>query len=153
MRLWLPAVPVATPVLSAPAPLPPPPVAGKTVLVVADEIMIRRIVSETLTRSGYRVLAAADGREAVEFFQQANGAVDLLLTDLHMPNMDGETLIITLRERHPGLTVLLMSGQALMLDTERVNRLKLDGMVAKPFRVTELLAQVATVLAPRPPMS
>ena len=68
-----------------------------------------------LETRGYRVLAAASGREAIEMFQQA-GTVDLVITDLLMPEMDGAEVIRVLKELAPGVPMILISGKVKMYE-------------------------------------
>jgi two-component system cell cycle sensor histidine kinase/response regulator CckA len=84
--------------------------AGETVLVVEDDDDVRGLVERMLTRSGYRVLAAASPAAAVSITRTADGPIDLLLSDVVMPGISGIELIGRVRETFPGLPVLLMSG-------------------------------------------
>jgi len=80
----------------------------RTVLVVEDDDVIRRLLDLQLSRLGYAVMTAADGNEAIE--QQAGRRVDLLVTDIVMPGMDGPELASTMRAQNPELRVLFLSG-------------------------------------------
>lgn len=82
----------------------------QTVLVVDDEASMRSIVCDVLEAAGYRVLEAANGAAALARAATAEAPVDLVLTDLAMPGMDGLTLVRHLRAAHPDLRVLIMSG-------------------------------------------
>ena len=87
----------------------------KVILCVDDNeqsLSIRKFMLET---RGYRVLAAASGREAIEMFQEA-GTVDLVITDLLMPEMDGAEVIRVLKELAPGLPMILISGKVKMYE-------------------------------------
>jgi CheY-like chemotaxis protein len=92
-------------------PLPEPiRVAVETVLVVDDEARLRQLVDTILRRKGYSVLTAASPAEALQLSAQHGGKIDLLLTDVVMPGMNGRLLAARLVERRPGLRVLYMSG-------------------------------------------
>src|SRR4051794_30912967 len=82
---------------------------AETIFVVEDEDIVRRVAVRALRKSGYTVHEASNGAEALDRFDQV-GAVDLLLTDVVMPGMNGQELANHLRERHPALLVLFMSG-------------------------------------------
>ncbi len=82
----------------------------ETVLLAEDEDSVRVLARRILERSGYTVLAASGGAEALELAARAGGAVDLLVTDVVMPEMSGTELAQRLRASHPGLRVLYMSG-------------------------------------------
>lgn len=123
VRLLLPAAAVAlaepppargsspsleeTPSLREPAAAERPP---RTVLLVDDEPLVRRTVSAILERQGYRVLAAADGREALERLEQEGEQVALVVLDMTMPVMSGEECFRRLRALRPGLPVIASSG-------------------------------------------
>jgi CheY-like chemotaxis protein len=89
-----------------PAPEPP-----RVVLVAEDEVVVRNIVCFLLSHEGYQVLSAADGKEALELAREYNGTIDLLLTDVKMPHMDGVSLAEHIIRERPGIRVLLMSGK------------------------------------------
>jgi len=84
---------------------------GERVLVVDDEEFVLETTREALRDSGYRVRTAASGNEALQQLDE-NDNVDVLITDLRMPNMDGLDLIQTLRARHPNLPIIAASGMA-----------------------------------------
>jgi len=83
---------------------------GENILVVEDEEAVRELVMEGLRRVGYRVLAASNALEAVSLLERHSRPIDLLLTDLMMPGMNGIDLARRLIPSHPGMKVLLMSG-------------------------------------------
>jgi two-component system cell cycle sensor histidine kinase/response regulator CckA len=82
----------------------------KTVLVVEDEDVVRRVVVNRLRKAGYQVLEAADGKKALEMVDQQTPVLDLVVTDVIMPLMNGRQMAAELHKRLPGLTVLYMSG-------------------------------------------
>src|SRR3989442_13738809 len=83
------------------------------ILVVDDEVIVRNIVQRILTNAGFAVLAAADGEEALELFRTFPDTIDLLLTDIDMPRLDGFQLAKRVRLQKPELKYRFMSG---MLD-------------------------------------
>ncbi|MFP4053246.1 MAG: PAS domain S-box protein [Phycisphaerae bacterium] len=121
---------------------------GETILVVEDEQVVRRLAADVLQRSGYRVITAADPREAIEKF--GDDGVDLLLTDVVMPGMNGKQLYQALNERDPSLRVVYMSGYT---GNAIAHHGVLDRGVrflAKPFTVDSLLSKVAEAIAQDP---
>ena len=79
------------------------------ILVVDDEVIVRNIVQRILTKEGFAVLAAADGEEALELFQTFPDTIDLLLTDIDMPRLDGFQLAKRLRLQKPEVKTLFIS--------------------------------------------
>jgi two-component system cell cycle sensor histidine kinase/response regulator CckA len=106
------------------------------VLLVEDEPMVRAVAERALTRHGYQVVTADNGEEALEVLAR-NEPVDLLISDVVMPGMDGPTMVGHARKTRPDLKILFMSGYAEeqlrnSIDIENVN------FLAKPFSVQEL---------------
>jgi two-component system cell cycle sensor histidine kinase/response regulator CckA len=107
-----------------------------TVLLVEDEPMVRAVAERALTRHGYRVITADNGEEALEQLSKGE-QIDLLVSDVVMPGMDGPTMVQEARKSRPDLKILFMSGYAEeqlrnSIDIENVN------FLPKPFSVTEL---------------
>jgi len=156
MRVFLPAVAAAvdtrTPARGVRA------VRGgrETILVVEDEPGVRRLVSDILQRAGYGVRTAADGVQALALLdaeqttsmQRGESPVALVVSDVVMPEMGGIELCAALRERRPGLPVLLMSGYP----ASQAGELAPDvPFLTKPFTPADLLTEVRALLdAPRP---
>ena len=120
-------------------------------LVAEDELSIRRFAARVLTARGYRVLLAESGEEAMSLAAAHDGPIDLLLSDVAMPGMNGRELADALRASRPGIRVLFMSGygeQALADDG-----LVTDGApyLPKPFTTERLAAMVREVLDARWP--
>ncbi len=148
-RIYLPQVPAGRPALT-PAPaaaLPPRP--GATVLVAEDEDVVRHAVVRLLERMGCRVLEARDAAACRRLAAEAGGAIDLLVTDVVMPDMNGRRLHQLLEEVQPGLKVLFMSGYAGDVLSQR--GVLEDGLeyLQKPFTLEALEAAVWRALARR----
>jgi PAS domain S-box-containing protein len=117
------------------------------ILVVEDDRAVRQLAERILTRSGYRVTTAASGSEALALVPQLGGAVQLLMTDVVMPNMSGKQLADALTVRYPDLRVLYMSGYT---DNAIVHHGVLDSgthFIGKPFTASALTRKVREVLA------
>ncbi len=120
------------------------------VLVVEDEPSVRRITRHILEYGGYEVVEATDGADAIEVLNALHAEVELVLADVHMPRIDGVTLMSHVTAQWPGLPVLLMSARA---DDARysLGLLGLDvEVVEKPFRLSALLDTVGSTLSARP---
>ena len=115
----------------------------RTVLVVDDETGIRLALGRALGREGYDVLSAANGAEALRLLA-ARPDVDVVVTDLTMPEMTGEQLVARLATERPGMPVVLMSGySARLLDGPR----SAHPFLQKPFPIEHFLRTVADALA------
>ena len=119
---------------------------GHTVLVVEDEALIRQNLCECLTQLGCQVLEAADGLEAIALFEEHQGNIDLVLTDLVMPHMSGHELWTQLTERDPQLSFLFMSGYT--EDSALRHKILSQQAVflSKPFSVADLSTAIQRAL-------
>jgi two-component system cell cycle sensor histidine kinase/response regulator CckA len=125
------------------------PVAGGTVLVTEDNAPLREVVTMILDGAGFNVLSAANPEEALEIADRNVGTIDLLLTDVRMPGMNGRQLADKLRSKRPGLAVLFMSGYA---ENNIVHQGVLDpnvNFIAKPVAPERLIARVHEILRQR----
>ncbi len=148
---------VLFPALEQPATPPTPLVsaavaakASGTILVVDDEETIRRVAKKILNGSGFEVVVAGGGGEAVEIFRKTPAQFAAVLLDLTMPRMDGEEVFRSLQEINPEVPVLIMSG---FNEQDTVNRFVgrgLAGFLPKPFNAEMLLMKLRAVLAGRP---
>lgn len=116
------------------------------VLLVEDEAMVRAVTTRALQRKGYTVIEASNGAEAMELIAEMDDdALDLLITDVVMPEMDGPSLVRKVRQRWPEMKVIMMSGYA-----EEELRKSIDlpdiAFLAKPFSVQDLASVVRTVV-------
>src|SRR5712692_8195562 len=84
--------------------------AGKTILVLDDETDVRKFVATVLTRTGYKVLTADNGDNAIKTYKRSKHPVDLLLLDVVSPGLSGPMVADRIAELQPGLRVLFMSG-------------------------------------------
>lgn len=120
----------------------------RTILVVDDEPHIRGLLKSILERESYRVLEARDGEQALGICGAEGSAIDLLLTDIVMPNMDGIQLAERVSSAHPHMRVIYMSGKCEMETVERNIVEKGFGFVRKPFSTDALVIQIRQFLAP-----
>ena len=116
-----------------------------SILLVEDESMVRAVAERALSRRGYQVLTAGNGEEALEILQ-TGPAIDLLVTDVVMPTMDGPTLVGHARAMFPDLPIVFMSGYA----EEQLRRsigVPDVAFLPKPFSVQQLADAVGDALA------
>ena len=124
---------------------------GITILVVEDEEMLREFVCEALESLGYRVLTAANGNEALQVWSEQRDSIDLLLTDVVMPDsISGRQLAHTLIVEKPGLKVIYTSGYSAELLGAEFEQETEHGFLAKPYLPDRLAATVAAYLQRQP---
>jgi PAS domain S-box-containing protein len=122
----------------------PAPVA-RTVLLVDDEPSVRAITRRLLERAGYRVLEAADGHEALSIAARPDVRVDLLLTDMVMPGLTGQQVVVRFRAARPGVPIVAITGYAgESPQVVAAGEAGLSGLVTKPFSADALIRAVAT---------
>lgn len=118
------------------------------ILLVEDDDALRLTLRRSLERAGYETVEAAHGREALA--RLAEGPVDLVITDIVMPEMEGVELILQLRRSHPRLPVIAMSGGGRTGGDEYLKLARAGGaakLLAKPFKPEQLLLAVREVLS------
>jgi PAS domain S-box-containing protein len=118
----------------------------ETILLVEDELGVRQLVCEMLQRLGYQILQASGGAEALRLFEQHQGSIDLLITDVIMPQMSGRELAQRLKVLQPSLKVLYISGYT---DDMLAHHGVLESnvfLLQKPFAPDELAKKLREVL-------
>ena len=123
-----------------------PPGAGERLLVVDDEAVIARVVSEQLRRLGYQVTSVNDPEDALELVAEDPEDFDLLLTDLQMPRMDGVELAARVGRIRPELPVVLSTGNRWSIPASTARAAGIREIVDKPFRIEELAHVLRAVL-------
>lgn len=119
---------------------------GQTVLIADDEEPVRRVASRLLARNGYAVREAANGAEALQILAAADGKIDLLVSDIIMPEMGGLELARRVTTEYPNLPILLISGYSDAQELGQSIPPHLE-LLQKPFSGTELTAAAARCLA------
>ena len=124
----------------------------KTLLVVDDDQEVREVEAEFLCQQSYNVLQAGSAAEALRVAASAP-TIDLLITDLSMPGVDGLELTRRFLAVHPTTPVLVVSGSLPVLRTLSEEDLDRFGFLAKPFQFNELLQKVRLLLDAAPPLA
>jgi two-component system chemotaxis response regulator CheY len=115
------------------------------VLVVDDEVNLRKSVGKILTKAGYDVVQAGDGQEAITTIRSGDNPImiDAIICDMNMPNMDGKEAIAWFRSQFPSVPIVVLTGNPQFQDAASLMK---DGVVdylAKPFEPQALLTAVA----------
>jgi CheY-like chemotaxis protein len=121
-------------------------------LLIDDDPALLSLLRRTLERAGYEVVTAPNGREGLQ--RLTTGPFDLLITDIVMPEMEGLELILKLRQTHPALRIIAISGGGQLRPASYLNLARLSGamtVLAKPFELEELLTAVQKLLTSEPP--
>ncbi|HEX9771014.1 MAG TPA: response regulator [Kiloniellales bacterium] len=120
-----------------------------TVLLVEDEDAVRAFGARALQNKGYKVLEASSGEAALEVLKDGGQAVDLLITDVVMPRLDGPSLVRKVRESRPDMPVIFISGYAEDGFRQRLGREAGIYFLPKPFSLKDLAGKVKEVLGER----
>lgn len=126
---------VAAPVVPVRADFP----AGtETVLVVDDEVSLRRLLEATLASKGYKVVTAANGLDAIEYLKQRKNPVDAVLLDLNMPGANGIDVFKVIRLGRPGVKVLILSGNLSRDARRELSELGQNNFIQKPYALDDV---------------
>lgn len=118
-----------------------------TILVVDDDAPIREMLAMILRSDGFAVVTAQNGDEALRISHTRERHIDLVISDLEMPGIDGAHLASEIRSEHPSLPVLLISGSGRHTDAAS---LPISGFLSKPFRLPEFLKTVRQLISKQP---
>ncbi|MCH7832771.1 MAG: response regulator, partial [Proteobacteria bacterium] len=118
-----------------------------TVLLVEDEDAVRMFGARALRNKGYNVLEAENGEGALDVINATDENIDLIISDVVMPGMDGHTLVQLVRHELPDVKVILMSGYAEDVFRDEIDRDPTIEFLAKPFSLRGLASKVKEVMA------
>ena len=116
-------------------------------MLVEDEEGLRSLNARGLRSRGYTVIEASNGVEAMEALEQKNGAVDLVVSDVVMPEMDGPALLRAMRARNPDLKIIFVSGYAEDAFAKSLEETEKFDFLPKPFALSALVAKVKETMA------
>jgi two-component system cell cycle sensor histidine kinase/response regulator CckA len=151
---YVPAADDATPEVAAPRLAGPMPLAEEkkrtttdltgqgTILLVEDEEGLRALNARGLSSRGYTVIEAGNGVEAIDAIERRGGNIDLVVSDVMMPEMDGPTMFKELRKRHPDIKIIFVSGYAEDAFQKSLPDPEKYDFLPKPFTLKQLVAQV-----------
>jgi CheY-like chemotaxis protein len=117
------------------------------ILAIDDQEIIRELLTGMLDQLGYQVDVCSSGQEGLRLFD--NGGYDLVITDIGLPDLDGWQVAAKIRERQPGIPIIMISGWGLGQEVERANRMGIDFVLPKPFRLENLSELVEKVRSRR----
>jgi signal transduction histidine kinase/CheY-like chemotaxis protein len=120
-----------------------------TILLVEDEPLVRVATFRTLKQLGYRVIACADGDEAVEIFRERHGEITAVMLDMRMPRMSGPQTYVAMRAIDPTVRVLLTTGLAHNDEVQRILSLGVRSFLAKPYEPASLSQALVKVIEDR----
>ena len=122
----------------------------RVVLLVDDDVLVRNLARHTLERAGFCVLPAADGVEAVKLLQAHPDNIDIVVTDVDMPRMDGLDLVGNIRREHPQILIVVMSGG--LRDAVIIEKLHIP-ILRKPFLPGQLKDTIEQLISLRQPQA
>ena len=116
---------------------------GELILIVDDEAKVRQIMQQTLETFGYRAIVASGGDEAALIFATRHSEIDVVITDMMMPVMDGPVTIQVLRNIDPSVRIIATSGVAVK---DHADRMGVKHFLMKPYTAEILLAELKSIL-------
>jgi two-component system cell cycle sensor histidine kinase/response regulator CckA len=119
----------------------------RTVLVVEDDESLRKVASSVLKRAGYRVLEASDSDEAAQLWRSEFSSIDVLFTDILMPNLSGPELARELREVRPDLRIVFSSGSERSVVKKSINLVEKKRFLPKPYTPGQLREAIAATFS------
>jgi DNA-binding response OmpR family regulator len=121
-----------------------------TLLIVDDEEMLVELLHRLVTRHGFTALSALSGTEALGVFEANRGQIDLVITDLMMPDMDGKQLAQELLRRDPTIRILISTGYSEPTDITYLLEAGARGVVMKPYQADRLFKAIDAALSDEP---
>jgi DNA-binding NtrC family response regulator len=120
--------------------------AEETVLLIDDDEMIADVSEMILKNSGYDVVSAKSGKEAIEVYKENHSRIDMVILDMILPDMGGGDTYDKLKEINPGIKVLLASGYDIDYQGRDIMERGCDGFIQKPFNMNEMLEKIRGIL-------
>jgi CheY-like chemotaxis protein len=151
VTVYLPAIPVVVPPLTAAAPGPTRKASGKAILLVDDDPEVRAITKTVLELLGHRVITADSGELGLAEFVRYRPAVRAVVTDTAMPGMGGVSLVRTLREMAPEVPIISATGSGEEEKITELKRLGVSRVLQKPYLVSQLVSALEAILGESAP--
>lgn len=129
---------------------PPPRGGTETILIVEDDATVRKVVEDVLIDSGYQIITAEDGQQAVEIFRENRSAIQLILMDMIMPKKSGMEAFKEIKQLDPGARILFTSGYTADFIKSRGELAECVDLIMKPAKPSELLRKVREMLDRKP---
>jgi len=120
--------------------------AKETVFLIDDDEMVVDVSEHILNNSGYDVVSAKSGKEAIEVYKENHSRIDMVILDMILPDMGGGDTYDRLKEINPGIKVLLASGYDIDYQGRDIMERGCDGFIQKPFNMNELLEKIRGIL-------
>jgi len=117
-----------------------------TVLLVEDDELVRDAMTRILVHEGYMVLTAPTGHDAIGLLKTPLSPIDVVLLDVHLPDVNGKDLCARLREMHPKMPVVVCTGEAGPEEAAELFKLGIHRYFCKPIAMEELLATVESAI-------
>jgi DNA-binding NtrC family response regulator len=119
----------------------------ETVLLIDDDDMVTDVAAQILNNSGYGVISAKNGKEAIEVYKANQDRIDMAILDMILPDMSGMDTYEKLKEINPGIKVLLASGYGIDSQASNIMERGCNGFIQKPFNMSELIKTIGDILA------
>ena len=119
---------------------------GKTILLIDDEELVIKISEMMLKELGYKVLKAHNGYDGLQLFEAHKTEIDLIISDLEMPKMNGNEVLKKLRKIDPEIKVLLSSGSLTDADEQSIIDRGFNGFLQKPYNLNALYGKISEIL-------
>ncbi|MGD9230814.1 MAG: response regulator, partial [Desulfobacterales bacterium] len=119
---------------------------NETVLLVDDEDMVIEGCREMLTKVGYNVLIAKNGKNAIEIYKENQDKIDIVIIDMIMPELSGGETYDKLKEMNPDINVLLSSGHSIDGQATQILERGCNGFIQKPFNINVLSMKIKEIL-------
>jgi CheY-like chemotaxis protein len=116
----------------------------KRILIVDDSDELAHVIAEFMGMFGYRVFTARDGVDALKFMETET--MDVVVSDIHMPRMDGYTLMTEIKSRYPSTPIVLITGFSVSEAKKLAFEKGADAFVAKPFHLKDLKGVIESVI-------
>jgi CheY-like chemotaxis protein len=117
----------------------------RNILVVDDSDELTHVIADFLSMFGHHVFTASDGYDALEWMEKKD--VDIVVSDIHMPRMDGFTLMSMIKNQYPDIPIVLITGFSVSEAKKRAFEQGADAFVAKPFHLKDLKSVIDSVFS------